>query len=120
MGYLAYKLWGTPFGGTIKVTSTKGSDKKEHTIKKKTGKLSLDKFRIHNIGFNTKKMYFRATGKPYILLRSSKEFYCNGRLTKEARISNNVPLSIRPNKESADSITVEYKSVLRERRTRKR
>ena len=116
MGYLAYKLWGTPFGGPITVTSNKGNDKKEQTITKKTGRLPLSKFRVHNIGFDLKKTYFEASGKTYIYMCSSKEFYCNGKLTKKARISNNIAVSVKPSRESTDSITVLYESRLKERR----
>ena len=120
MGYLAYKIWGTPFGGPITVKSEKGGDKKEQTITKKTGRLPLSRFRVHNIGFDTKKTYFEASGKPYIFMCSSKEFYCNGKLTKRAKISNNIPVNVKPNKESADIITVEYQSRLKERKNSRR
>ena len=51
---------------------------------------------------------------------SSKEFYCNGKLTKRAKISNNIPVNVKPNKESADIITVEYQSRLKERKNSRR
>lgn len=120
MGYFAYRLWGTPFGGPITVTSDKGGEKREQTVTKKTGRLPLSRFRVSNIGFDIKKTYFEASGKPYIYMCSSKEFYCNGKLTKRARISNNIAVIVKPNKDSSDSITVLYQSRLKERRNSRR
>lgn len=120
MGYFAYRLWGTPFGGPITVTSDKGGEKREQTVTKKTGRLPLSRFRVSNIGFDIKKTYFEASGKPYIYMCSSKEFYCNGKLTKKARISNNIAVIVKPNKDSSDSITVLYQSRLKERRNSRR
>lgn len=120
MGYFAYRLWGTPFGGPITVTSDKGGERREQTVTKKTGRLPLSRFRVSNIGFDIKKTYFEASGKPYIYMCSSKEFYCNGKLTKRARISNNIAVIVKPNKDSSDSITVLYQSRLKERRNSRR
>lgn len=120
MGYFAYRLWGTPFGGPITVTSDKGGERREQTVTKKTGRLPLSRFRVSNIGFDIKKTYFEASGKPYIYVCSSKEFYCNGKLTKRARISNNIAVIVKPNKDSSDSITVLYQSRLKERRNSRR
>lgn len=120
MGYFAYRLWGTPFGGPITVTSDKGGERREQTVTKKTGRLPLSRFRVSNIGFDIKKTYFEASGKPYIYMCSSKEFYCNGKLTKRARISNNITVIVKPNKDSSDSITVLYQSRLKERRNSRR
>ena len=120
MGYFAYRLWGTPFGGPITVTSDKGGERREQTVTKKTGRLPLSRFRVANIGFDIKKTYFEASGKPYIYMCSSKEFYCNGKLTKRARISNNIAVIVKPNKDSSDSITVLYQSRLKERRNSRR
>lgn len=120
MGYFAYRLWGTPFGGPITVTSDKSGERREQTVTKKTGRLPLSRFRVSNIGFDIKKTYFEASGKPYIYMCSSKEFYCNGKLTKRARISNNIAVIVKPNKDSSDSITVLYQSRLKERRNSRR
>lgn len=120
MGYFAYRLWGTPFGGPITVTSDKGGERREQTVTKKTGRLPLSRFRVSNIGFDIKKTYFEASGKPYIYMCSSKEFYCNGKLTKRARISSNIAVIVKPNKDSSDSITVLYQSRLKERRNSRR
>ena len=120
MGYFAYRLWGTPFGGPITITSDKGGERREQTVTKKTGRLPLSRFRVSNIGFDIKKTYFEASGKPYIYMCSSKEFYCNGKLTKRARISNNIAVIVKPNKDSSDSITVLYQSRLKERRNSRR
>ena len=120
MGYFAYRLWGTPFGGPITVTSDKSGERREQTVTKKTGRLPLSRFRVANIGFDIKKTYFEASGKPYIYMCSSKEFYCNGKLTKRARISNNIAVIVKPNKDSSDSITVLYQSRLKERRNSRR
>ena len=120
MGYFAYRLWGTPFGGPITVTSDKSGERREQTVTKKTGRLPLSRFRVSNIGFDIKKTYFEASGKPYIYICSSKEFYCNGKLTKRARISNNIAVIVKPNKDSSDSITVLYQSRLKERRNSRR
>ena len=120
MGYFAYRLWGTPFGGPITVTSDKGGERREQTVTKKTGRLPLSRFRVSNIGFDINKTYFEASGKTYIYMCSSKEFYCNGKLTKRARISNNIAVIVKPNKDSSDSITVLYQSRLKERRNSRR
>ena len=120
MGYFAYRLWGTPFGGPITVTSDKGGERREQTVTKKTGRLPLSRFRVANIGFDTNKTYFEASGKPYIFMCSSKEFYCNGKLTKRAKISNNIAVNVKPNKDSSDSITVLYQSRLKDKRSSRR
>lgn len=106
-----YRDYGRYFKGVITVTVVHADGSERTEIRQpKRGRYRLSSFGISSIsGMNFRKMYFQATGKDYVELRSKKSFKCitSAKPVKKLRVDM-IQKSIFVDKNNGESVIVQF------------
>ncbi len=113
IGILTYKSLGIPFMGTVTVENLITGESASR--QKSRGRIKLSSFQIGQTGINKNaKVYFQATGKNYVYLKSSKPLYSDYlfKKSKKIKIESSVDVRISTSQDFENGIIVRFESML--------
>ncbi len=112
-GILTYKSLGIPFMGSITVENLQTGESASR--QKSRGRIKLSSFQIGQTGISKKaKVYFQATGKNYVYLKSSKPLYSDYlfKKSKKIKIESSMDIRISMNQDFENGVLVRFESML--------
>lgn len=111
LGILLWIALTKPFGGNIVVQGySEGhyTDKAERTPRR--GRCKLSSFHLGNLGLNSSKCYFQATGRDYIEFVTNVPVYYGGSATRRIRIENGAEATVAVDQRNQQRIYIRFES----------